>query len=84
MSISGKGKKPKAAYVEWIDSCSNRGWGMFNKDEDRPIVIRSVGILVYNRDHVTLSTSIDPQGKIADPLSIPRCAIRRIKRIKYG
>lgn len=76
-------KPPKAAYVEWEDSCDSHGWGEFKKDRDGPMLIRSVGIVVHrDKDCFVLSTSVDPNGKTASSMAIPASAIRKVKRIK--
>lgn len=76
---------PPVAYVEWADSACNRGWLDFNRATDGPSLIQSVGILVHSsKDFVTLTTSCDSAGKVTDSLSIPRSAIRKIRRVKIG
>ena len=76
-------KKLSVAYIEWEDSCSTSGWVKHDVKEHRPIMIRSVGILAYDKKFVTLSTSEDEFGKHSDPMSIPRSAIKKVRKYKF-
>jgi hypothetical protein len=72
----------KLTYVEWQDSCCSPGWDSPHGDE--PLTIRSFGILVRKgKQSVTLSTSRSMNGRYMDQLTIPRSAIREMKRLKH-
>ena len=77
-------KKPSLpiAYIEWEDSSANSGWRKPDETYDTPEMIRSIGILVHNtKDFVSISTS---QGTTTfmDTLTIPRSAIRVMRRLR--
>jgi hypothetical protein len=71
--------KERVAYVEWVDSCTNRGWR--EKQEALTSTIRSVGLVVgENSDFITLSTSRSDNGDHVDQISIPKKVIKKIRK----
>ncbi len=73
--------KVKVIYVEWEDSAMSAGWEQ--PHSDKPLFIRSAGILVrQGRRSITLSTSRSQGGLYVDQLTIPRSAIRKLRKIK--
>lgn len=73
------------AYVEWVDSQTSYGWRKFDlrQGDDEPCVIRSVGIVAHqNRVSVSLSTSQSKNGNVVDFITIPRSAIKKLKKLK--
>ena len=80
MKLSKKFVMP-VVYVEWVDSCSTGGWNYTGKG-DRPANIRSVGILVREtKKSITLTASLSEHGSSPDQMSIPRCVVRKMRRL---
>jgi len=76
--------KRRLVIVEWIDSTRNIGWHAHeHARENRDMRCSSVGFLVDDdRDHVTVASHIAwPRGEVCDTMTIPRCSIRRIRRL---
>ena len=70
----------KIVYVEWEDSSTTFGW--HEEHDDEPLVIQSVGILVREgKKSVTLSTSRAVNGDYVDQITIPRRAIRTMRKV---
>jgi len=73
-------------YVEWIDSTAIRGWQHGSSMTDKyaePSKICSIGYLIKEtKDFITISTSVSNNGNMMDPLTIPKCAITKKKKIK--
>lgn len=77
-------KTPKV-YVEWIDSYAQHGWR--HEDDlgnsqtfDSRIV--SIGFLIKDTaEFITISNSVGTGGSINDPLTIPKVAIKKLKKI---
>ena len=73
--------KDDVVHIEWIDSTVTYGWRA-QEDDDLPSLIHSVGIIVNDLPKaVTISTSKGSTGNYCEKLTIPRCAIRRIRLI---
>ena len=71
----------KVLYVEWVDSCTSRGWD--NLDKSGPVLIRSVGIRVHrDANSLVLSTSKSGSGRYVDQITIPASAIKKVRRVK--
>ena len=80
-TATGVMKKLKLAYVQWEDSATDPGWSPPHDDER--FWIKSFGILVREgKKTVTLSTSKSPGGNYVDQITIPRSAIRKMRRVK--
>lgn len=79
-------RKTKRVYVEWIDSVCIRGWNhesLLTDEYAEPSKICSVGFLIKDtKNYVTISTSVSVNGSVTDPLTIPKCAITKIQRLK--
>lgn len=74
-------RKPKALYLEWIDSCSVSGWR--HEDHDGTSRIRTLGLFVRETPkYVTLTTSTSEHGNHVDMISIPKSCIVRRKRVE--
>jgi hypothetical protein len=68
--------------ITWIDSFCSPDWD--NAQPDEHFKIRSFGILVREgKKSVTISTSQSGNGKFMDQLTIPLCAIQKMKRVKW-
>lgn len=73
--------KVQAVQVKWVDSSSIYGWRQ--PSEDTASEIKSVGIIVGQDKHnLTISTSKSESGNFMDQLTIPKQAIRSVKKIK--
>ena len=81
-------KHHSMVLVSWIDSQATRGWQHFEKADQRPSRCESVGYLLSKtKESVVLAQSrtLDrdalPWGEL---LTIPRGAVRRIRRLERG
>lgn len=78
----------KLVWIEWDDSLGGGGWCHISVHKSEVSRCVSSGVLIEDhKDHVTVScsVSIGEDGSIrsvCDAITIPRCCIRRIKRIK--
>ena len=77
--------KPRPVVrVDWVDSARNAGWHAprFAR-EKRDLRCSSVGWLVDDTpDEITVASHIAwPDGDVCDTMTIPRCAVLRIKKI---
>lgn len=80
MARRTEGHAVKAVRVDWIDSMAQHGWGHY--DPEVEMACTSVGILVESRgDRVVLALSRSAYQH-GDYLSIPRSAVRRVKRLR--
>ena len=72
----------KLRLVEWVDSGSPySGWG--RHVPTKPIRCTSVGRLVHkNRKCVTLASSSNDEGQVGGVITIPRSAIKRIRKLR--
>lgn len=76
----------KKVYIEWIDSMAIQGWNHESRMSDEyaePSKIVSIGFLIKSTDKfVVISTSVSVNASCMDPLSIPKCAITKMKNLK--
>lgn len=74
-------KKYPVYRIFWLDSAAPVGW----KHPDYPFevaAVESVGFLIEKTPkQVTITTSVSDEGNVMDPLSIPRAAITKMKRL---
>ncbi len=76
---------PKAYYVEWIDSAGqDEGWSNRIAVESwSPCKIATVGFLISESDDsITLAGSISDNEKLDGVLVIPKCSIKKKKRVR--
>jgi hypothetical protein len=69
--------------VEWVDSCAHHGWR--DEDEEFPVSFcRTSGYLIHrDKTRVTIASSQDAtSGHVSDIITIPRSAIRKVRRLK--
>lgn len=74
--------KHRGIYVRWVDSTCNSGWHQADADSSLN-EIHSIAVLVSEHpDYIVISTSKGSEDNptYSDPLSIPRGAIRKMKR----
>ena len=81
--------RPPLVYVAWEDSSSPQGraWWRVEGFDDEPVICASVGWLVKkSKRTVTISGHLDDEmGKsFANPMIIPRSAIRLMKSVSVG
>ena len=51
--------------------------------KDQELIVVSIGFLLKEtKSDVTISTSYTPYGSAMDPLTIPRCSIKKLKVFK--
>ena len=81
--------KPKLrkAEVEWIDSVSSGRWGTREEYIEKAAVplCWSVGyVLVNDKERIVLLQSCSDNGDVADSISIPKKAVRRLRYVHGG
>lgn len=80
-----KDKGYRAVHVEWVDSAGRSGWQTSKAAKESGVSLcRSVGWLIdENPKHICIAHShdIEDGGGICDSMSIPRCAIRRVRKL---
>ena len=75
----------KIVFVEWVDSTGGGDW--VHEGQHSPLCkIYTVGFMIAkDRDSVTVSASVtgsdDPNAQSNAPLTIPRCAISKLKTL---
>lgn len=80
--------KPQMVEVEWIDSAFHRGWGTLGEKRDRMSAAkcRTVGYLLEEgKREIKLAMSLDDDPKdpsAADGITIPRCTVTKLRRLK--
>lgn len=68
--------------VEWVDSSAISGWHEFSR-HDRTAKCISVGLLRdEDDDQVVLVSSRSDFGNISDSNAIPKCSIKRMRKLK--
>ena len=65
--------------VEWIDSCHQANWQEYC--EVKPVKCVSVGIMREYPDHINIIQSKSDGNQVDAVLSIPRCSIKRIRKL---
>lgn len=78
-------RKTQKVYIEWVDSYAVNGWQHENSletDEKFMSRIVSIGFLLKNtKEFVTISSSVSTAGSLMDPLTIPKVAIKKFKKL---
>ena len=74
----------KLVLVEWVDSSFMQGWMHKSVIKNHSASkIASVGILANNtKDHVTIVQSMSNKDDRGDGITIPKCAISRIRYLR--
>ncbi len=71
----------KAVLIEWVDSCSTYGWHSKGTVFGISHCI-SVGVVISeNKTEISLAPNISESSN-GDIISIPKCSIKRIRRLK--
>jgi len=70
-------------YVEWVDSVGTSGWEHIESLAPMPTArVRTLGFLIENnKDSIIIAMSISQKG-LFSRLSIPKVAIKKVKRVK--
>lgn len=72
--------------IEWVDSCSSKGWGSrdYHIKDFAESHCRTVGYLIErSKTSMSLAQSISDDTKnLADVMSIPTVAIKKVRRLK--
>lgn len=78
----------KIVEVSWVDSCTNGQWAPpeFHLKESNPTMCRSVGYVLVDEPSrlVLVQNKSLSTGHIADTMSIPRVAVKKIRVLKGG
>lgn len=73
---------PKPIIVDWVDSMGTSGWHAETEGKATDMRCCTVGHFVEeDKDSITVALSRSPYSH-GDYLTIPRCAIRRTRRLK--
>ena len=71
-------------YVEWLDSKGRGGWCSVESAPCDDLRCKSVGWLVEDtEDSVTIAPSLASTGSVFAPITIPRCAITRLREVTF-
>lgn len=75
--------KRRVVLVEWLDPCSASGWRT-EKAELAPAVCVSAGLeMQRSRKGMVIAQSISNTGQHAEPLSLPRAVIRKVRHLAW-
>ena len=79
-------KKLKAVYVEWVDAKGISGWVDLEDADDVSKLCRrlcySVGFVCHEDDDFLTLTYGFTDGSVLDRISIPKCSIKKRRRVK--
>ncbi len=79
---SQEGGNMKLVMVEWIDSYSDTGWQHKSVlDSSTASECVSIGMMKEGNDCIKVYQSTSKSGNICDIIIIPRCAIKRIRKL---
>lgn len=71
----------KIVYIEWIDSQGYDGWQYASFKPGTNLICKSSGFLFEEtKEAITICHSVGPNGGPHSPLTIPKIAIKKIKR----
>jgi len=70
--------------IEWIDSAFMQGWMLKDKVKEHTISrIASVGILIHeDAEKITIVQDVSNKDDAADGITIPKCCIKRIRKLR--
>jgi hypothetical protein len=74
----------KLVEIEWIDSCSYRGWqkGDFHLDID-PLPCKTIGYLVRDdKVCMTVVQTVSADDARAESMTIPRACVKKVRCLK--
>ena len=76
--------KYKIYYIEWVDSSFEGGWNPSEKEDyGKLVVVYTVGYLIHKNDEmVVVSSGYTTEGELLSTQKIPRCSIKKMKRLK--
>lgn len=74
----------RIVLVEWVDSAFAQGWMNKQLAKEHEISrIVSVGILLCeNQERITVMQSISNKDDAGDGITIPKCSIKQMRRLK--
>ncbi len=73
----------RIAIVEWVDSCSDTGWQHKSiMESSAPSKCVSVGVVKETDDCIRVMQSISDSENVCDVITIPACAVKRIRYLK--
>jgi hypothetical protein len=79
-------KLPIKMEIEWVDSCSSKGWGTrdYHIKDYAESHCRTIGYLVERtKKAISLAQSLSDDTKnLADVMSIPVVSIKKVKILK--
>ena len=72
--------------IEFVDACTNGNWNSVDvhRRDSHPSLCRTIGYLVeHTAKYVTVAQSISSNSQnCADTMSVPRAAVKRMRRVK--
>ena len=74
----------RICLIEWVDSSFAQGWMSMEYAKKHDVArVASVGILVYeDKDKITIMQDVSNKEDMGDGITIPKCSIKRIRRLK--
>lgn len=81
--------KKKIYLIKWIDSQSDDGWTFYRERKSiHPMIMKTIGFLIYESKRlIRIALSVGQNSNKTNKqfngtITIPRCSILRIKRIR--
>lgn len=72
----------RPVWIEWIDSVAAVGWVVPGEYLMYDGECLTLGFLVWENDEaVCVAATVSATGKVSDPITISRCAIKKIQRV---
>lgn len=72
----------RPVWIEWIDSVGTIGWQYPTSSLMGDMECLTLGFLVWEDDEaVCVASSVSATGRASDPITIPRCAIKKMHEV---
>lgn len=69
----------------WEDACSDVSWYDPEDETQHPVLVITVGLIVHEtKGFITISSTLNQTGRVADPLTVPKSCIVYRKRVKIA
>ena len=72
-------------WIEWVDSIGTSGWCMPSGHPMSDLDCLTLGFLIWETDEaVCVAASVSATGRASDPVTIPRCAIKKFEEVQWS